>query len=215
MRKPSDYSEGFFVFHPLCNKFVAITLLVRLKSQTYLQLTYHPLMKKLLIPILLVTLQITSCDKNTEIAPEKEVITAIPGATVSTGLNNDLLLKLVNDVRTKGCNCGATVMPPVNTLSWNNLLAAAALAHSKDMNANNYFDHTSKDGKNPGDRITAAGYKWMSYGENIAAGQPNEQAVFDAWIKSEGHCKNIMNANFREMGAAKDGRYWTQEFGRQ
>lgn len=173
-------------------------------------------MRKLLQLITLsAILLITSCEKNSEIIPEKEVTPTNSGTSVSTGLNNDLLLKLVNDVRVKGCNCGSTVMPAVATLSWNNLLAAAALAHSKDMNANSYFSHTSLDGKSPGDRITAAGYKWMSYGENIAAGQPNEQAVFDAWLNSEGHCKNMMNANFKEMGAAKDGRYWTQEFGRQ
>ncbi len=157
----------------------------------------------------------TSCEKNTEIVPETNVVTSAPGTPVATGLNADLLLKLVNEKRTSGCNCGTTVMPPVATLTWNNLLAAAALAHSKDMNANNYFSHTSLDGRTPGDRITAAGYKWMAYGENIAAGQQNEQAVFDAWINSEGHCKNIMSASFKEMGAAKDGKYWTQEFGRQ
>ncbi|MDN3586747.1 CAP domain-containing protein [Pedobacter aquatilis] len=173
-------------------------------------------MRKLLSLVLLSAAPfIISCEKNSKILPEKEVIPVNPGTLVSTGLNNELLLKLVNDVRTKGCNCGTTVMPPVAALTWNNLLAAAALTHSKDMNTNNYFSHTSLDGKNPGDRITASGYKWMSYGENIAAGQPNEQAVFDAWLSSEGHCKNIMNANFRDMGVAKDGRYWTQEFGRQ
>ncbi|WP_231491934.1 CAP domain-containing protein [Pedobacter sp. Leaf170] len=172
-------------------------------------------MKKVYIPVFAIILLFTSCKKNTEVIFEEETITKNTIATVSTGLNNDLLLKLINDVRSKGCNCGTTAMPPVIVLNWNNLLASAALGHSKDMNTNNYFSHTSLDGRSAGNRITAAGYKWTTYGENIAAGQSNEQAVFDAWINSEGHCKNIMNANFRDMGVAKDGRYWTQEFGKQ
>lgn len=168
---------------------------------------------KILLLIFCVVVGFTSCKKTT-----MTIESATPentGAPVATNLNNNLLLKLVNDKRTSGCNCGTTIMPPVSPLTWNNALAAAALSHSKDMNANNYFDHNSQNGKTPGDRIIAAGYKWTTYGENIAAGQPTEQIVFDAWINSEGHCKNIMNANFKEMGIAKDGKYWTQDFGRQ
>lgn len=170
-------------------------------------------MNKFLLLYFCVFLFLISCKKNREIQPDAFPLNS--GTAVSTGLNADLLLKLVNEKRSSGCNCGVTVMPPVATLKWNNLLAVAALVHSKDMNANNYFSHTSPDGRNAGDRITAAGYKWIAYGENIAAGQPTEQAVFDAWINSEGHCKNIMSTNYKEMGAAKDGKYWTQEFGRQ
>ncbi|MCZ4224501.1 CAP domain-containing protein [Pedobacter rhodius] len=170
-------------------------------------------MKKTLFLCICIFTFFASCKKNTDPLVETETGSASTKLAVSTGLNNDLLLKLVNEKRTSGCNCGTTAMPPVNALTWNNNLAAAALAHSKDMNANNYFSHTSLDGRGAGERITAAGYKWMAYGENIAAGQPTEQVVFDAWINSEGHCKNIMSANYKEMGAAKDGKYWTQEFG--
>lgn len=167
-------------------------------------------MNRFLQACLCIFLFITSCEKNAEVQSEN-----LQTTPASVGLNAELVLKLVNEKRSAGCNCGTTAMPPVAALKWNNLLAAAALAHSKDMDANNYFSHTSPDGRNAGDRITAAGYKWMAYGENIAAGQPTEQAVFDAWINSEGHCKNIMSAGFNELGAAKAGKYWTQEFGRQ
>ncbi|RYG08458.1 MAG: CAP domain-containing protein [Chitinophagaceae bacterium] len=172
-------------------------------------------MKKIFITILYFSLVFASCKKSiigigsTVQQPVKS------GVAVATNLNNDLLLKLVNDKRATGCNCGITIMPSVAPLTWNNLLAAAALAHSKDMNTNNYFSHTSLDGRSAGDRITVVGYKWSAYGENIASGQTSEQAVFDAWITSEGHCKNIMNANFKEMAVARDGKYWTQEFGKQ
>lgn len=172
-------------------------------------------MKKIFISILCFSICVVSCKKSITAVETNDEKPLNTGVAVVTNLNNDLLLKLVNDKRATGCNCGTTAMPAVAALTWNNLLAAAALAHSKDMNANNYFSHTSLDGRGAGDRITAAGYKWITYGENIAAGQPTEQVVFDAWINSEGHCRNIMNANFKEMAVAKDGKYWTQEFGRQ
>jgi len=108
---------------------------------------------------------LTSCKKKSEIESESPQPTP-----ASVGLNAELLLKLVNEKRISGCNCGTTTMPPVSILKWNNFLAVAALTHSKDMDANNYFSHTSPDGRKAGDRIIAAGYKWTTYGENIAAG---------------------------------------------
>lgn len=150
-----------------------------------------------------------SCKKNSNTDPE--VITD-PLVTVQTNLNNEVLLKLVNDTRAAGCNCGTTVMPPVPTLAWNNQLAAAAVGHSKYMASVNTMTHNSADGKTFGDRITAAGYVWTTAGENVAQGQTTEAQVFNDWIKSEGHCKNIMNAKFKEMGAGRQGNFWTQDF---
>ena len=135
--------------------------------------------------------------------------------TVNTNLDNAAMLKLVNNTRAAGCTCGTTVMPPVAPLKWNDILASAALAHSEDMNATGQFSHDSSNGTTFSDRITAAGYKWSTVGENIAWGQTTEQQVFNDWIQSEGHCKNIMNGAFKEMGAAKAGTYWTQDFGAQ
>jgi uncharacterized protein YkwD len=103
-------------------------------------------------------------------------------------------------------------MPPVPELTWNGQLEQAALNHSIDMYQNDYFSHTGLNGSDPGKRITAAGYTWRTYGENIAKGQSSEQAVMDAWLKSEGHCKNIMGRNFREMGLGRAGNLWTQVF---
>ncbi|WP_316805091.1 CAP domain-containing protein [Pedobacter nototheniae] len=135
--------------------------------------------------------------------------------TVVTNINNDLLLKLVNNIRVSGCNCGTTVMPPVLTISWSNTLASAAISHSKDMAAKNVLTHDSSNGQNTGQRLTAMGYTWVAYGENIAQGQTTEQQVFNDWIQSEGHCKNIMNAQVTEMGVARQGAFWTQDFGKR
>ncbi|HVI48851.1 MAG TPA: CAP domain-containing protein [Chitinophaga sp.] len=159
----------------------------------------------------------TACkksDKGASPQPAPEPVTKV-GGTVATNLNESLILQLVNDVRTKGCDCGAAKMPPVPPLRWSDSLAAVALAHSVDMDRDNYFDHIDKTGNDPGQRATQAGYAWRAVGENIARGQRTEAEVVNAWLKSPGHCTNLMEAGFKEMGVArtKDQNTWTQLFG--
>ena len=161
--------------------------------------------RNLSVLFILISLVLCSCQKSD--------VTNNTGGTSS--VNKTVLIQLVNDVRQSGCNCGATYMPPVNAVVWNSQLETAALMHSKDMLTNNYFGHTALDGSSPGDRIRQAGYIWRKYGENIAKGYSTEQEVINAWILSEDHCKNIMDPDFREMGVARAGVYWTQEFGLQ
>lgn len=124
------------------------------------------------------------------------------------------MLAYVNALRTKGCKCNGVQMPIVPALKWNTLLEAAALRHAKDMSATNTFSHTGSDGSTMSGRITATGYKWMALAENIASGYPNLLGVINGWVSSAGHCKNMMSANFTELGAAKVGTYWVQDFGK-
>ncbi|MFI6122407.1 sigma-70 family RNA polymerase sigma factor [Streptomyces sp. NPDC051064] len=102
-------------------------------------------------------------------------------------------------------------------VSGNSLLTKAASRHSADMVARDYFSHTSPDGTDPGARITAAGYRWSTYGENIAKGQPTAAAVMDSWMNSSGHRANILNCAFKEIGIGREdssgGPVWTQNFG--
>ena len=37
--------------------------------------------------------------------------------------------------------------------------------------------------------------------------------VMDGWFKSDGHCRNLMNPGFKEVGVAEYDTYWVQEFG--
>ena len=72
-------------------------------------------------------------------------------------------------------------------LAVNATLTAVAQAHSQDMATNDYFDHNSQDGRTPFDRMTAAGYRYSTAAENIAAGQRTPQDVMTAWMNSPGH----------------------------
>jgi len=133
--------------------------------------------------------------------------------TLPVTVNKALLLELVNVPRKKGCQCGDVYYPPVPALTWNAQLELAAYKHSKDMYENKYFSHIAKDGSNGGVRIERAGYNRMAYAENIGEGYINENQVFTAWLNSPGHCKNIMGKLYKEMGVARVGTYWTQDFG--
>ena len=147
-----------------------------------------------------------SCTKEapeTEKEPDKE-----------TEMETKLLLQLVNSYRISGCDCGsagrfAATAPVV----WNDQLEQAALDHSEDMFTNKFLSHTGSDGSNPGTRIKRHGYNGKTYGENIASGYQTEKSVIEGWIKSPGHCKNIMNPAYKEIGVARKGNYWTLVLG--
>lgn len=132
-----------------------------------------------------------------------------------------LLIEL-NAARAKPRQCGTQSFNATAPLAWNATLATAAEGNSRSMANNNYFDHKDRDGRTPGDRAELAGYNFQQIGENIAAGQDSVRKVVEGWLTSPGHCANLMNPQFRELGAAyatdpksDAGIYWTAMFGAQ
>jgi uncharacterized protein YkwD len=124
------------------------------------------------------------------------------------------MLEEVNKLRRSGCQCGKETMPPVPGLIWNEQLEKAAGRHAKDMSRNNMTGHAGSNGSSPDERITGAGYHWSKCGENVANGYNSVKEVVEGWKTSPGHCRNMMDAGFRELGAAREGTYWVQDFGR-
>lgn len=112
------------------------------------------------------------------------------------------LLARINAERAAGATCGSRFNGPAPALQWNTALTNAASLHSQDMANNGFFSHTGSNGSNAGQRITAQGYQWSTWGENIAAGQPSVTSVMDAWMNSAGHCENIMNPYMQDVGVA-------------
>ncbi|WP_421919483.1 CAP domain-containing protein [Marinifilum sp.] len=133
----------------------------------------------------------------------------------SVTIDEKLLLDLVNDVRAAGTTCGDTYYPPVEAVSWNAKLEQAAKNHSTNMYENDFFLHESLNGSTLTTRLKEVEYNYSTAGENIAFGYTKEQQVINAWLKSAGHCANIMNGSFKEMGVGRAGTYWTQNFGTQ
>jgi uncharacterized protein YkwD len=129
------------------------------------------------------------------------------------------VLELTNQARVKGRKCGSKQYPAVSKLTLSPLLTHAAMAHARDMNANEFLEHRGSDGSVPATRVTRTGYQWRSVGENIAVGAADADAVVNGWLHSPGHCTNIMSADFSEMGLAyfvdparRSGLYWAQVF---
>jgi uncharacterized protein YkwD len=144
-------------------------------------------------------------------------------AETTCGLPNfqQEVMNRINTARANSRMCGGTFYNAAGGLSWNSKLFAAGAGHATDMGQKNYFSHTSQDGRTFDQRITAAGYTWSAAGENIAAGQTSIEQVMNDWLKSPGHCANIMNGTYTEVGVScvKNAtstykQYWAMELGR-
>ncbi|MFB6516631.1 sigma-70 family RNA polymerase sigma factor [Streptomyces sp. NPDC056401] len=135
--------------------------------------------------------------------PPKSPAPAPPGGGMAAQV-----ISLVNSERAKA-GCGP--------LKEDAQLRTAAQGHSDDMARRDFFSHTNPDGADPGKRTTAAGYRWSTYGENIAKGQRTAAQVMDSWMKSQGHRENILNCSFKDIGVGihqgAGGPWWTQNFG--
>lgn len=129
------------------------------------------------------------------------------------------VLELVNRVRMQARMCGNTRYAVAGLLRPNVTLSRAALAHATDMAERSQLAHEGRDGSTPAERVTRAGYRWRSVGENIASGPTTPEAVVDGWVRSPHHCANLMAPQFTEMGiaysvnrASEAGIYWVQVF---
>ncbi|WP_207282870.1 CAP domain-containing protein [Pseudomonas sp. FW300-N2F2] len=136
------------------------------------------------------------------------------------GSADKTLLAQVNAARAKPRMCGRQRFAAARPLSWNAALGTAAQGHSRSMAQDNYFAHRDPDGRSTSDRARSAGFRGRKLGENIAAGQRSPSQALHDWLASPGHCANLMNPMFTQMGAASAsdsrsdaGVYWTMVLG--
>jgi len=143
---------------------------------------------KEILTIALLVILIVACNKEDDPEP------ALPPLLAQ-------LLEEMNEIRSKGHTCGGQWQVPVQPLEWEDRLGRAAQLHAEDMAEGNYLSHYSADGRDPGQRITQQGYNWHT---------------LQAWLSSEGHCRNILSKNFTQVGLGYDprGHYWVQVFAR-
>lgn len=105
-----------------------------------------------------------------------------------------LFLYLLNEARADPAAYGAKIgvdlsnAPPSQPLAFDTRLIQAARDHSADMSAQGYFDHLTPQGVNPGQRISATGFNWYTWGESIAAGSifPGPAEALAALITDDG-----------------------------
>jgi uncharacterized protein YkwD len=148
------------------------------------------------------------------------VVLASAGVT-SAALQGPVLatraLQLVNEVRARGARCGERSFGPAPPVRLSGTLAGVAFGHANDMARHNYFEHEDLAGHSPADRVRAVGYQEKLVGENIAYGPKSADEVVQGWLDSPGHCENIMDPRFAEMGIAyaagtssRRGLFWVQ-----
>jgi len=135
--------------------------------------------------------------------------------TSSNQIDKDAILDQVNELRTKGCYCAGKYQTPVKPVRWNETLYSSASSHAREMSKFKFFSHYSRAGKDIGQRLSAFGYPWKVVGENIAEGQTDFSQAMEDWIKSETHCKMLMDKRVDEMGVARHNMFWVQHFGKQ
>lgn len=147
--------------------------------------------------------------RQAEPAPNKEAAPAPEQKATPTGAEISAfeakVIDLTNEQRRKN---GLSNLQPDTALS------NVAQAKSDDMQAKNYFSHTSPTYGSPFDMMRDFGVSYRSAGENIAMGQRSAEEVVNAWMNSEGHRKNILSPNFTHIGVGhtSQGNYWTQMF---
>ena len=127
-------------------------------------------------------------------------------------------LELVNEARSQPRRCGSRSFAPAPPLTLDRTLDSVAHGHAADMAEHNYFEHQDLAGHTPADRVRAVGYREKLVGENIAFGPRTADEVVQGWLDSPGHCENIMDPRFAQMGIAyaaghaKRGLFWVQLF---
>ena len=138
-------------------------------------------------------------------------------ASAHAPLQATRVLQLVNEVRARGARCGDRSFAPAPPVKLSETLAGVAFGHADDMAKHNYFEHEDLSGHSPADRVRAVGYQEKLVGENIAYGPKSADEVVQGWLDSPGHCENIMDPRFAEMGiaysaghAARRGLFWVQ-----
>jgi uncharacterized YkwD family protein len=142
-------------------------------------------------------------------APQEEAAPAPEQKQTPTGTEisafESRVIDLTNEQRRKN---GLPNLQPDTALS------NVAQEKSNDMQAKNYFSHTSPTYGSPFDMMRDFGVSYNTAGENIAMGQRSAEEVVNAWMNSEGHRKNILSPNYTHIGVGhtSQGNYWTQMF---
>jgi uncharacterized protein YkwD len=127
-----------------------------------------------------------------------------------------LVLVLVNALRTRSRSCGDAAFASAPPVVWNAALGTAAEHYSRAMANGNFFARKPGIGLQPADLARAAGYRGQQLDENIAAGFGRSVSVVQGWLATPEHCARLMDPRFTELGAgyavdpqSDAGIYWT------
>ena len=132
------------------------------------------------------------------VAPDSQALPT--GRQISAAEEQQIPIRVLQQINTLRANIA---LPP---LTLNPQLSAAALAHSRDMSAQNRAWHWGSDGSSPLDRARRAGYSGTVIGENISESYENDMQTLSAWMGTRDTRDVIMDPAATNLGFA-----WYQE----
>ena len=128
-----------------------------------------------------------------EAALLSQIFLRLPGSNFLAAVLPSVLTDYTNEDRQKH-GVGALKVSPK--------LEEAAKLKANDMALKGYFSHTTPEGQDPWYFLKLAGYEYQYAGENLAVNFVESRDVETAWMNSEGHRANIINASYTEIGIA-------------
>ena len=116
----------------------------------------------------------------------------------------DSLLSLINKER---------VSMGLSILSYDNRLDRIADERAEDMDARDYFSHTTPEGITFIDMVKETDYRHKKLGEILARGFVSDAARIKKWKESPTHNKILIDPIYREIGIGIAGKYVVVIFG--
>jgi len=94
-------------------------------------------------------------------------------------------------------------------LKWDSRVAEIAFDHSADMVSRHFFSHTNPDQKGPSERLQESKLGFSSAAENLARYAKTAREAYEAWLRSPGHRRNMLDNRFTRHGVGRVGDRWT------
>ncbi|MEL4177464.1 CAP domain-containing protein [Roseateles sp. PN1] len=137
------------------------------------------------------------------------------------GVSAEQVLARVNAMRAQRQYCGPKPFAAVAPLSWDARLQASAQAYADELSLLDKLTHIDQRGQGLRERVLERGYVFRQVAENLAGGPQYLDEVMAGWLGSEGHCENLMEPRFQDIGMAcvagpgELERYWVMHLGRK
>jgi uncharacterized protein YkwD len=135
-------------------------------------------------------------------APRCEEVDRWPAGSAAA---EDDLYDALEDLRRSGATCGDEELPGVGPLELVPELRCAARLHAGDLVRHPELpvDHPGSDGSSALGRINAAGYGGVPRQELLASDFTSAQALVEAWVSDEGHCRAVLDDEIDHVGVAQ------------
>lgn len=183
---------------PTKNTLLKSTVLVQTQNSRILASKISSLSSKALFSVLSLTLTLSAVFLNKTAQASSDKV--------------QTMLSLVNQLRREHN------LPPLYP---NSALMQSAQWYAEYSASTGWLDHTEPNGRTFDKRIRDFGYdNFTTVGENLALGSADPQTIFNQWLNSSVHRRNMLASGYCEIGIGlanngdlRYGNYWVQTFG--